>query len=307
MTQARPGTQETVWTTRKLLAWVTEAFAKRNLDSPKLSAEILLAHVLGVERLKLYLEPDREASRPELEALRGLVGRALKDEPVQYLTGTAWFFGLPFTVDHRVLVPRPCTELMVETVLQRARTATDVGGAAGRASGEGLRILDLCTGSGCIAIALAKNLRASVVDATDISAEALALAKLNADRHGVSVRFHQGDLFGALVNDDQAAFDFILSNPPYIPDAEWAEVPPNVRLHEPEIALRGGADGMATVTPLINQAARWLKPGGLMMIETAASTIREACGLVEATGLYSTVKVVKDHEGHERFVLAELH
>ncbi|MDP1660493.1 MAG: peptide chain release factor N(5)-glutamine methyltransferase [Phycisphaerales bacterium] len=306
MADARPATQETVWTTRRLLAWVAEAFTKRNLDSPKLSAEILLSHVLKVERLKLYLEPEKEASRAELDALRGLVGRALKDEPVQYLTGEAWFFGLPLSVDRRVLVPRPCTEMVVETVLQRSRTAGDVGGAAGRADGAGLRILDLCTGSGCVAIALARHLRAAAVVATDVSGDALAVARANAERHKVSIDFRSGDLFEALAAEERGAFDFVLANPPYIPDHEWADVSANVREHEPELALRGGADGMRLVTPIVQQAADWLKPGGagVLMVETAASTSAEALKVAEDSDRYAEGRTVKDLEGHERFLLA---
>lgn len=307
MTDASPHApivQENVWTTRRLLAWVAEAFTKRGLDSPKLSAEILLSHVLKVERLKLYLDPDREASKAELDALRGLVGRALKDEPVQYLTGQAWFFGLPLSVDRRVLVPRPCTEMMVETVLQRSRPAADVGGAAGRASGEGLRILDLCTGSGCVAIALAKQLKAAQVVATDVSEDALAVARDNAARHGVAVDFRAGDLFGALSEADRGCFDFIVSNPPYIPDDEWEAVPANVKNYEPALALRGGGDGMLLVRPIIEQAADWLKPDGTLMVETAASTAQTALKIAEECDRFADGQVVKDLEGLDRFLLA---
>lgn len=287
-----------------MLAWVAEAFTKRNLDSPKLSAEILLSHVLKAERLKLYLDPDREATKGELDALRGLVGRALKDEPVQYLTGEGWFFGLPLAVDKRVLVPRPCTEMMVETVLQRSRPAADVGGAAGRASGEGVRILDLCTGSGCVAIALAKNLKGATVVATDVSEDALTVARGNAARHGVAVEFRCGDLFGALGEADRGSFDFIVANPPYIPDREWKDVPANVKNHEPTLALRGGADGMQLVRPIVEQAADWLKPEGTLMVETAASNAALTLQLAEEADRYAEGRIVKDLEGHERFVVA---
>jgi len=306
MTEARPVAQENAWTTRRLLAWVADAFTKRNLDSPKLSAEILISHVLGgVDRLKLYTDPDREATKAELDTLRNLVGRALKDEPVQYLTGQAWFFGLPLSVDKRVLVPRPCTEMMVETVLQRSRPAAETGGAAGRASGEGLRILDLCTGSGCIAIALARNLKGAQIVATDVSTDALTVARANAGRHNVAIDFRQGDLFAALTAADRNSFDFILSNPPYIPDSEWEEVPANVKNHEPTLALRAGADGMTLVTPIIKQAPDWLKPQtGILMVETAASTTQQALKVAEEADRYADGQVLKDHEALDRFLLA---
>ncbi|HZW06662.1 MAG TPA: peptide chain release factor N(5)-glutamine methyltransferase [Phycisphaerales bacterium] len=321
MTEARTAAQENAWTSRRLLAWVSDAFTKRGLDSPKLSAEILLSHVLKTERLKLYLDPEREASKAELDVLRGLVGRALKDEPVQYLTQEAWFFGLPFHVDKRVLVPRPCTEVIVETVLQRARSRVQrsqgEGDAPGRAAeageaavskpadrGAGLRILDLCTGSGCIAVTLAKNLKGAEIVATDLSPDALAVAAANAARHGVAIDFRQGDLFSALRRDDAGSFHFIVSNPPYIPDREWVDVPANVKNHEPELALRGGADGMRLVTPIVRTAPDWLAPDGVLMVETAASTAADALKLAEDADRYADGQIVKDLEGHDRFLLA---
>lgn len=325
MTDAQQTAQENVWTVRRLLAWVGDAFGRRGLDSPKLSAEILLSHVLGVERLKLYTDPERRASKGELERLRGLVGRALKDEPVQYLTGEAWFFGLPLIVDRRVLVPRPCTELMVETVLQgvrardsrkqRVKSSNSEGTQAepegtegtvrdGVKRGEGVRVLDLCTGSGCLAIALAKNLKGASVTATDVSADAIAVAHANARRHGLAVEFREGDLFAALREDERGVFDYILANPPYIPDAEWAGVPANVKNHEPALALRGGGDGLDLVRPIIEQAADWLKPGGVLMVETAASNAQVALKIAEDADRFADGRVVKDLEGLDRFVLA---
>ena len=287
---------DTVWTTRKLLAWMTDAFTRKELDSPRLSGEILLSHVLGVERMKLYTDPDRPAGAEELATLRGLVGRALKDEPVQYLTGRAWFFGLEFLVDSRVLVPRPCTETMVETVAQWARRT----GEDARPPGE-LRVLDLCTGSGCVGIAIAKQLKQARVVATDVSSVALEVARGNAARVGVSdrVEFREGDLWSAAGDD---TFDVIVSNPPYIPDDEWADVPANVKKYEPESALRGGVDGMDVVSRVIDGAWPRLKPGGLVMVEVAASRAAEALKLAQSAG-WESAQIVKDLEGHERFVV----
>ncbi|MFT3685667.1 MAG: peptide chain release factor N(5)-glutamine methyltransferase [Phycisphaerales bacterium] len=322
--QRTTSTAEQVWTVRRLLAWVTEAFTKRGLDSPKLSGEILLSHVLKIERLRLYIEADRELAKGELDALRGLVARALKDEPVQYLTGEGWFFGLPLAVDRRVLVPRPCTEMMVEGVLQGVRgresekrkaksensegvaeadALTKGGFRGGMPRGEGVRVLDLCTGSGCVAVALAKNLPGATVIATDVSVEALEVARSNAARHGVAVEFRQGDLFDALRGDERGTFDFIVSNPPYIPDVEWAEVPANVKNHEPELALRGGLDGFSLVRPILQQGAEWLKPEGVLMVETAASGAQDALKIAEDADRYADGRVVKDLEGLDRFVL----
>jgi len=170
--------------------------------------------------------------------------------------------------------------------------------------GEGVRILDLCTGSGCVAVALAKNLPGAAVVATDVSPEALEVARTNAARHGVSVDFREGDLFGALRDEERGAFDFIVSNPPYIPDVEWAEVPANVKNHEPELALRGGVDGFALVRPILRQGAAWLKPEGVLMVETAASGAQGALKIAEDADCYAEGRVVKDLEGLERFVAA---
>src|SRR5689334_4295009 len=142
------------WTTRTLLSWMQEAFARKELDSPRLMAELLLSHVLGCDRLRLYMDADRPASPLERDRLRELVGRALKNEPVQYLVGEAWFYGLPLHVSPAVLIPRPSTEVIVEQVLLHARAEPGFGGK----TGEGVRFVDVCTGSGCIAIALLKNL-----------------------------------------------------------------------------------------------------------------------------------------------------
>ncbi|MBY0309082.1 MAG: peptide chain release factor N(5)-glutamine methyltransferase [Phycisphaerales bacterium] len=302
MTEAQGTASQSAWTVRRLLAWVADAFTRRGLDSPKLSAEILLSHVLGVDRLKLYTDPEREPSKEQLDELRALVARALKDEPVQYLTGRAWFFGLPFAVDRRVLVPRPCTELMVETVLQRARAVAGAQGAA-RARGADVRIVDVCTGSGCVGIALAKHLKEALVVATDLSTDAIDVARSNAQRHGVNVDLRQGDLFAALGPRERASFHFVLANPPYIPDAEWPGVPPNVKRHEPDLALRGGPDGLAVVRPLIEQAADWLAPGGTLMVETAARTAQAAFRIAEDADRYADGEVVRDLDGLERFVL----
>ncbi|MBL8991586.1 MAG: peptide chain release factor N(5)-glutamine methyltransferase [Phycisphaerae bacterium] len=291
------------WTTRRLMAWMTEAFGRKGLDAPRLSAEILVSRVLGCERLRLYTDPDRPASPAELQTLRDLVGRALKHEPVQYLTAEAWFFGLPLLVDRRVLIPRPCTELIVEHVLQHARAST-----AHRSPDAGpVRIADVCTGSGCIAVALARHLPAAEILAADLSADALDVTAANAARHGVAdrVEFLRGDLLDALPDRVTAGLDYLVSNPPYISDAEWADVPPNVRDHEPELALRGGPDGLSLVRRLIEHAPGWLRPGGVLLVECAASNAGRAAELARSTAGLTAVSVLRDLEGHDRVVAAQ--
>jgi release factor glutamine methyltransferase len=303
---ARPGQSEK-WTTRRLLVWMGQAFTKAGLDSPRLMAEMLVAHVIGCERLSLYMDQDRPASPLEREALRDLTARALKHEPVQYLVGEAWFFGLPFHVDRRVLIPRPATETIVEHVLQHVRATH---GVASR--GEGLVLADVCTGSGCIAVALLKRLPGARAYATDIAADALEVARRNAHRHGVSDRVEllRGDLLAPLLEHPgsraEASLDYLLANPPYIPDDEWPDkVARNVREHEPEQALRGGPDGLGLVRPILAGGLALVKPGGLALIEVADSRAADALALARAHELVSEASVLDDHEGLPRVVVAQ--
>lgn len=240
------------------------------------------------------MEADRPASAEERERLRALAGRALKHEPIQYLVGEWWFFGLPFKVDRRVLIPRPETEVIVEEVLQHAR----------RAAGEVLAA-DVGTGSGCIAIAIAKHRKGARVIAVDASSEALEVARENAARHGVSdrVEFVEGDLLRPLMarGDVRGRVRYLCSNPPYIPDDEWAAVAENVKRYEPEKALRGGADGLKFVRLVLEGARELLCEGGLVLVEVAEARAGEARRIAEGAGLVG-VRVLKDHEGRERVV-----
>lgn len=304
------------WTTRRLLAWMNEAFTKRGLDSPRLCAEILLSTVLGCDRLRLYMETDRPASPAEREQLRDLARRALDHEPIQYLTGEAWFFALPFKADRRALIPRPSTEMIVEHLLQDRRRRAQAPGSGDQGPGTGdpkeasepgarlpVRIADVCTGSGCIAVALAKNIPDASIVATDLSRDALALARENAARHGVEgrIEFVEGDLLAPLAG--RGAFDWIVSNPPYIPDHEWDAVEPNVKDHEPHLALRGGTDGLGLVRPVLEGSGALLSPGGGLLVEVAACTAGDAAAIAARAGLEG-VRVLKDHEGLDRVILA---
>lgn len=299
-------TSAATWTTRTLIAWMADAFKKKGLDRPRLLAEDLLAHVIGSTRLKLYTDPERLATEDERTQLRDLVQRALKHEPVQYLVGREHFFGLQMKVDRRVLIPRPSTQTIVEEVLQHTRAKA---GAA--AKGEGLLIADICTGSGCIAIALLKNLPAARAIAADISSDALAVAADNASDHGVSDRLDllRGDLLAPLATHPIARADrsvsILVSNPPYIPDHEWDAVEPNVKDHEPHLALRGGADGLDLVRRLCADAPRLLAPGGVMAIEVAASHAEPAADLARAHPLIQNVRILSDCDGLPRVVWGE--
>ncbi len=277
---------------------MNDAFTTRGLDSPRLCAEILLSHVLGCDRLRLYMETDRPASPDEREQLRRLVRRALDHEPIQYLTGEAWFFGLRLKADRRALIPRPSTETIVEHLLQHGRASDEPGKRTGP-----VRIADVCTGSGCIAVALAKNMPGAGIVATDISADALELARENAESLGVAdrVEFIEGDLLAPLAG--RGPFDWIVSNPPYIPDHEWGAVEPNVKDHEPTAALRGGADGLDLVGPIIERARGLLAPGGGLLVEIAACTAGDVLALASRAG-WPDPRILKDHEGLDRVLVA---
>ena len=236
-----------------------EFLGKRGVESPRLQTELLLAHLLKMPRMKLYLNFDRVLTVPETDALRDLIKRRGLREPLQHITGSTSFCGYEMTVNRHVLVPRPETELLAEAGWQFLATRPP----------ESVTALDLCTGSGCIAIALAAKCPPAKVVATDISAEALTLARQNANGNGVAERieFLAGDGFAALATAATRAFDLIASNPPYIPSAEIATLDPEVRDFDPRLALDGGDDGLVFYRRLAAGAAEFLKPAGKIMVE----------------------------------------
>ncbi|MHC5113877.1 MAG: peptide chain release factor N(5)-glutamine methyltransferase [Planctomycetota bacterium] len=289
--------QEQDWTTRRLLAWMTDRFTEREVDAPRIVAEMLLAHVLGCERLRLYMEVDRPASPAELAELKALVKRADAHEPVQYLVGRTSFFTHELAVDGSTMIPQPCTEDLVEAVLAWSREPGREGP---------LRIADVGTGSGCIAIALLRALPDATVLATDIVPAALDLARRNAKDVGVEDRIElvEGDGLAPLVAAG-GAFDVICSNPPYIGDDEWdgGQVQRSVREHVPATALRGGADGLDVIRPIIAGVGALLAPGGLLAMEIGHAQRDAVLELARAAGLRDP-RVLKDHEDHWRVLLA---
>ena len=235
----------------------TDFLGKKNVESPRLQTELLLAHLLKMPRMKLYLNFDRALSATETDALRELVKRRGQREPLQHITGSTSFCGHEIAVNRHVLVPRPETELLAELgrdFLVSAKLAAPT-------------VLDFCTGSGCIAIALAAQSPEARITATDISRDALALAQENARQNGMAerIRFLEGDGFGAIPEGTQ--FDLIVSNPPYIPSAEIEGLDPEVRDFDPRLALDGGSDGLDFYHRLAREAATFLKPDGKMMVE----------------------------------------
>ncbi len=230
--------------------------AKKGVASPRLQVELLLAHMLGMPRMKLYLNFERVLTAMELDTLRALVRRRGQREPLQYIVGSASFCGLEMALNQRVLIPRPETELLAE------RGWKFLQGCGGCPSA-----LDVGTGSGCVAIALAANAPGSRIHATDFCGEALEVARQNARRHQVAdrVQWHQGDVFAAV--PVELRFDLIVSNPPYIPSARIASLEPEVREHEPRGALDGGADGLDFYRRLAAGGGAFLRSGGRLMVE----------------------------------------
>ncbi len=259
------------WTVRSVLAWTAEYFDRRSVDAPRLTAEVLLAHVLSATRVQLYIDLDRPLSKAELVAYRAMMERRVAGEPTQYLTGTREFYGRTFKVDERVLIPRPETELLVEKTLEAI---------PGDAT---CRVLDLGTGSGCIAATIAAERPNARVVATDVSRDACNLARANATALKVQdrVRVLEGDLFAPL--EPGTRFDVAVCNPPYIPSAEIRTLAPEVR-REPVLALDGGADGLQLTRQLAAQTAGWLQPGGLLAIEVNERLGNEVLRLLQHRG-----------------------
>lgn len=282
------------WTIRSLLTWVTRDFGALGIASARLDAELLVAHALGLGRVQLYLDLDRPLSPDELSRVRALVVRRRKREPVAYIVGQREFYRRVFEVDPAVLIPRPDTETLIERALARLPAESNA------------RVLDLCTGSGAIAVTLAAERPGLRVTATDISAAALALAQRNAVRHGVEARidFVQGDLFAALT--ESARFELILANPPYIPEAEHAQLQPEIRLHEPALALCSGADGLSHLRRLCDEAPAWLAPAAAVLFEVGQGQAPAVVDLLRAARL-SEPHAHRDLGGVERVVEAELH
>ena len=284
------------WTVRRLLEWTSGFFTRKSVDAPRLSAELLLAHVLNYPRIKLYTDYERPLDEKDLKTFRDLVQRAGEHEPIAYLTGRAHFFNLEFDVTPAVLIPRPDTETLVENVLQFCRAA---GGF------EAPRVLDLCTGSGCIAAALAHNMKTATVLATDQSEAAIEVARRNIERLGLAgrVSVEQGDLFDPVSRmPDPLPFDLIVANPPYIPTGQIEKLDRNVRDYEPASALDGGIDGLVIHRRIVEGAPQRMVPGGRIYLEIQFDQMDAVKSIVESREELEEVRVLKDYGGNPRVV-----
>jgi len=286
-------TDSDVWTVGRLLTWTTEWLTARGSDSPRLDAEVLLAFVRGCPRIALYTAFDVPVNDDERARFRGLVKRRGEGEPVAYLVGSREFFSLPFAVNSAVLIPRPETEGLVIRVLDLCQSA-----------GQPSRIVDVGTGSGAIAVTLAKRLPKATFVATDISAAALAVARDNATRLGVvdRIEFVECDLLDAPAA--AGPWDVIASNPPYVREDEFAALPRDVRLHEPRTALVSGPTGVEVIGRLAAAAAKTLVPGGWLLVEVGPSTAAAAEQVIAAHAGLVSEPTLKDLAGLPRIVQA---
>lgn len=274
------------WTIRRVLAWTTQDFAGRGIDSPRLDAELLVAQALGVDRVRLYMDLDRPLVAGELAKIRELVLRRRRREPVAYLIGKREFWGRSFEVSPAVLIPRPETETLIERALELL--PEDSSGP----------VLDVGTGSGCIAVTLAAERKALDIDATDVSEAALEVARRNAEKHGVAERVHwrRGDLFAAVPTGLRYAL--VVSNPPYVALRDRASLGPELD-YEPEVALFAGEDGLTVIRRLIAECPNYLVEGGTLLLEIAADQGKRVLALLREAGFEET-RVHRDLGGRDR-------
>jgi release factor glutamine methyltransferase len=288
-----PTPPPTIWTIKALLNWTTDYLTRKGIENPRADAQILLAHVLKCKRIDLIVHYDDQPEEVERIRFRELIQRRLASWPVAYLVGSRDFYLLSFDVSPDVLIPRPETETLVLEALAFLKTL------------QTPTALDIGCGSGCIAISIAHQKKDARITAIDISPDALNMAKHNATKHGVAERvsFIQGDLFAPLTPG--APFDLVVSNPPYIAQTEFAELAPDVRDHEPRVALDGGLDGLDYYRRIAGGVGRFLKVGGRLLLEigyTQEASVRSI--LADRTEL-ELGPTLKDLAGHPRVVSAK--
>jgi release factor glutamine methyltransferase len=282
------------WTISGLIRWTQHYFADRGIEAPRAAAEILLAHVLGVARIDLYLRHDQPLNDDELGRFKALIKRRVQREPVAYIVGEKEFWGLALAVSSRVLIPRPDTESLVETVLN---TVLHPDGEAPK------RVLELGVGSGAIVIALATERPDHHYFAADCSTAALAVTRANLQRHGLAdrVRLFAGNWLDP-VGGRGPRFDLIVSNPPYIPSRDLAALAPEIRRYEPTGALDGGEQGLDAIRRILGAAYRHLAPGGHLVLEIGHDQAETVCRAAGDAGPYAVTGVARDYAGHDRVV-----
>lgn len=287
----------TSWTTKRLLEWTSQYLTEAGVDQTRLCAEVLLAHILECTRIELYIRFDYCPDQEQLGRFRELVKRAANHEPVQYLTGKAHFYSLELIVSPAVLIPRAETELLVSQAVDFCRTLM---------LRPTVDVLDLCTGSGCVAVALAANVIETDIIAMDRSSDALEIARQNLQTHDFQnrVTLSQGDLFAGLAQADKTVFDLIVANPPYIAADEFEKLESGVRNYEPADALRAGDDGLDIIRRIVAGAETHLADESALMLEIAYNQAEAVVELCEQAGYLKDVTTVRDSLGHRRVVTA---
>jgi len=286
------------WIIKDLLNVTADYLKEKEVDSPRLTAEILLSHQLKTDRVNLYLNFDKPLTEHEISGYRSLIRRRLLHEPIQYITGTQEFWSLDFMVNPQVLIPRPESELLVEQAVKRVESDF-------AQQNRNPRILDLGTGSGVLAISVAKELPHARIWATDLSEGALNVARRNAEKHKLSERieFMCGDLWEPITNLD-FQFDLILSNPPYIASEDYDDLAPEIRDHEPRVALDGHERGMYFIEKILQEGPVHLNPGGWLLMEMAPDQTERALLLAEQIKGYGEMSRIKDYSHAYRVVAA---
>jgi release factor glutamine methyltransferase len=286
------------WTVKELLTVTSDYLKNKEIDSPRLTAEILLAYQLKITRIKLYLNYDQPLDDREISGYRSLIRRRVNREPFQHITGIQEFWSMDFKVGPHVLILRPESELLVENVvsLYQGNEWCVKGGES---------ILDLGTGSGVLAVSLARELEGATLWASDISEEALEIARVNAKHHGVDERitFCLGDLWEPFVGQG-LTFDVIVTNPPYIASEAFDALSPEVRDYEPRVALDGGDGGMLYIEKIIRDGTEYLNPGGWLLIEMDPEQTTKAFSLMDENGQYGEKWRIKDYAHQYRIVVA---
>lgn len=283
-------------TVREVLREAIVFLSRAGVESARIDAEVLLCSALQASREEIYLDFDRPLGAESRKLVRELLQRRARREPVAYIIGKKEFWSLDFLVSRNVLVPRPETELLVELAL---KLATEVKGT------DLVRILDLGTGSGAIAVSLARELKDAEIWASDISSGALKIARVNASRHGVEerIRFVHGDAFEP-VQSQGAFFDLVLSNPPYVRRSEIQDLPPEVREWEPRQALDGGEDGLESIRRIVQEGHLYAADGAFVALEIGADLARGVAALFAGVGSYSEISIHRDLAGKDRVVAA---
>jgi release factor glutamine methyltransferase len=294
------------WTIQKLLNWVTQYLTEKGIESPRLSAELLLSEILGLKRIELYTHHDSPVAHKELDKLHDLVKRAGQNEPIAYLVGKTEFYSMELLVTQDCLIPRPETELLVQRAIEFLRDSRHKSGVLSLESG--VCICDLCTGCGCIATAIAKNFPNARIIATDISDAALAVAASNVEKHQLQDRITllSGDLFEPVIPQlESGKFDLIVSNPPYVSSVEYEKLDKNVLDYEPRLALFAGIDGLDIYRRILEKVDEFLKPDSALIMEIGYAQGPAIKEMLEKTEIFSAIKIEKDFSNNDRIVIAK--